>query len=72
LKADQEVPFTTGGWLIGYDVLPGQTYDFTVEVAVPGEPGEYVLELGLIDTHVTSFAEQGVAPLEIAIQAASP
>jgi hypothetical protein len=72
LKEDQEVPFTRGGWLIGYDVLPGQTYDFTVEVAVPGEPGEYVLELGLIDTHVTSFAEQGVAPLEIAIQVASP
>ena len=72
LKGQQEVPFTAGGWLIGHDVLPGQTYDFTVEVAVPAEPGEYLLELGLINMHVTTFAEQGVAPLEIAIQVAHP
>jgi hypothetical protein len=72
LKGQQEVPFATGGWLIGYDVLPGQSYDLTIEVAVPGEAGEYLLELGLIDMHVTSFAEQGVAPLEIAIQVVRP
>jgi Dolichyl-phosphate-mannose-protein mannosyltransferase len=71
-KEHQEVPFTGGEWLIAYNVLPGQTYDFTVEVAVPGAPGEYLLELGLVDIHVTSFAEQGVAPLEIAIHVARP
>jgi Dolichyl-phosphate-mannose-protein mannosyltransferase len=71
LKEQQEVSSTAGGLLIGYDVLPGRTYDFTTEVTVPGEPGEYLLELGLIDMHVTSFAEQGVAPLEIALRVAS-
>jgi hypothetical protein len=72
LKEQQEVPSAAGGLFIGYDVLPGQTYDFTIEVTVPGEPGEYLLELGLINMHVTSFAEQAVAPLEIAIQVAHP
>jgi hypothetical protein len=72
LKEQQQVPSTEGRLFIGYDVLPGQTYDFTIEATVPGEPGEYLLELGLIDMHVMSFAEQGVAPLEIAIQVAYP
>jgi hypothetical protein len=65
---DREVPFTSGGWLLGYDVLPGQTYEYTAEIAAPSEPGEYTLELGLLSMEVTTFAEQGVAPLTIAIQ----
>jgi Dolichyl-phosphate-mannose-protein mannosyltransferase len=65
---DREVPFTLGGWLLGYDVLPGQTYEFAAEIAAPGEPGEYTLELGLVSMLVTAFADQGVAPLKIAVQ----
>jgi hypothetical protein len=62
---DQEVHVSEGGWILGYDVLPGQTYEFKVEIATPKEPGEYTLELGLVSTMVTSFAEQGVAPVRI-------
>jgi hypothetical protein len=71
-KEQQEVPSTAVWWPIRYDVLPGQTYDFTIEISVPREPGEYLLELGLIDMHITSFAEQGVPPLKIAYQVAHP
>jgi hypothetical protein len=60
--------FTQGGWLLGYDVLPGQAYEFTVEVATPNKPGNYQLELGLVSVQVTSFADQGTAPLHIPVQ----
>jgi Dolichyl-phosphate-mannose-protein mannosyltransferase len=65
---DREVPSTLGGWILGYDILPGQAYEFRVEIATPKEPGEYTLKLGLVSMQVTSFADQGVAPLKIPMQ----
>ena len=47
---------------LGHDVLPGQAYEFTVEIATPRKPGNYLLELGLVSIQ-TSFADQGTAPL---------
>jgi Dolichyl-phosphate-mannose-protein mannosyltransferase len=63
---------TEGGWLLGHDVLPGQAYEFTVEIATPRKPGNYLLELGLVSIQVTSFADQGTAPLRVPIQVTSP
>jgi hypothetical protein len=60
--------FMEGGWLLGYDVLPGQTYEFTAEIAVPKKPGNYQLELGLVSMQVTSFDAQGTAPLHISVE----
>jgi hypothetical protein len=65
---DQAVPSTEGGWILGYDVLPGQAYEFTAEIATPKEPGPYTLEMGLVSVLVTSFAEQGVPPLKVDVQ----
>jgi hypothetical protein len=65
---DREIASMSGGWLIGYDVLPAQTYEFTLEIPTPREPGEYALELGLVSMQVTSFAEQGSRPLTIPVQ----
>jgi hypothetical protein len=65
---DREVPVSEGGWILGYDVLPGQAYEFMVEIATPKEPGEYMLELGLVSTMVTSFAEQGIVPIMIPVR----
>ncbi|MGH8066798.1 MAG: hypothetical protein ACRERE_16490, partial [Candidatus Entotheonellia bacterium] len=69
---DHEVASASGGWLIGYDVLPGQTYEFTLEIPAPREPGKYALELGLVSMQVTSFAEQGSPPLRIPVQVTGP
>jgi hypothetical protein len=63
---------TEGGWLLGHDVLPGQAYEFTVEIAAPRKPGNYLLELGLVSIQVTSFADQGTAPLRVPIQVTYP
>jgi hypothetical protein len=63
---------TEGGWLLGYDVLPGQAYEFTLEIVTPKMPGNYLLELGLVSIQVTSFADQGTAPLGIPVQVMPP
>jgi Dolichyl-phosphate-mannose-protein mannosyltransferase len=65
---DRAVPVSEGGWILGYDVLPGQAYEFMVEIATPKETGEYTLELGLVSTMVTSFAEQGIVPIRIPVR----
>jgi hypothetical protein len=70
-KEEPNSHLTEGGWILGHNVLPGQTYEFTLEIAAPGQPGTYQLELGLISVHVTSFADQGIVPLRLHIQAAS-
>jgi Dolichyl-phosphate-mannose-protein mannosyltransferase len=69
---DRQVPSDAGGWLIGYDVLPGRTYVFTLEIATPRDPGEYILELGLVSLQVTSFEDQGVAPLTLPVRVVHP
>jgi Dolichyl-phosphate-mannose-protein mannosyltransferase len=65
---DPEVLASEGGWILGYDVLPRQAYEFMVEIATPKEPGEYTLELGLVSTMVTSFAEQGIVPIRLPVR----
>jgi hypothetical protein len=60
--------FAEGGWLLGYDVLPSDIYEFTVEIATPRKEGRYILELGLVSMQVTSFTDQGTAPLRIPVQ----
>jgi Dolichyl-phosphate-mannose-protein mannosyltransferase len=71
-EEEHERPFMEGGWLLGYDVLPGQAYEFTIEIATPRNPGNYVLELGLVSMQVTSFADQGTAPLRVPIRVTAP
>jgi hypothetical protein len=69
---DREEPSAAGGWMIGYDVLPGQSYVFTLEIPTPRDPGDYILELGLVSEQVTSFEDQGSAPLRLPVQVAHP
>jgi hypothetical protein len=69
---DREEPSDVGGWLLGYDVLPGQGYIFTLEIPTPRDPGDYRLELGLVSMQVTSFEDQGIAPLTLPVRVAHP
>ena len=59
---------SAGGRLSGYDVLPGQAYEFTAETATPSKLGHYRLGLGLDSMQVTSFTDQGTAPLRLPVQ----
>ena len=68
----REEPSGASGWLIGYDVLPGQRYVFTLEIATPRALGDYTLELGLVSVQVTSFEDQGITPLRLPVQVAHP
>jgi hypothetical protein len=70
--AESEEPSSTGGWLIGYDILPGQSYQFALEIATPPEPGEYVLEFDLVSIGVAPFSDQGVAPLTVPLRVIRP
>ena len=67
-EAGHDSHLTEGGWLLGYDVLPGQTYEFTAEIATPLNPGNYQLELDLVSMQVASFADQGTAPLRVPVE----
>jgi hypothetical protein len=69
---DRQEPSDAGGWMIGYDVLPGQRYVFTLEIGTPREPGDYTLELGLVSQQATSFEDQGSAPLKLPVQVSHP
>jgi hypothetical protein len=71
-KGDHEVPTPWGRGLLKYDILPGGRYRFTAMIASPREPGEYLLEVGLITEQVAWFSEQGVAPLKIPVRVLGP
>jgi dolichyl-phosphate-mannose-protein mannosyltransferase len=68
----QEVPASSGGELLTYDVFPRQNYEFTAGIAPPQSPAEYILEVGLLSNGVTWFSAQGVEPLRIAVHVAHP
>jgi hypothetical protein len=51
-----------------YDVFPGQAYRFKTTINPPSEPGEYILELGLVSELVTWFSDRGVAPLKLSVR----
>ena len=70
LHAGQEVPSSRGEWILRYDVLPGQPYDLTLEIAAPPKPGEHLLQIGLAIANVTSFRELGTAPMLITVDVA--
>jgi hypothetical protein len=71
-EEEQEGHLIEGGWLLGYAVLPGRSYEFTLEIATPSKPGNHQLELGLVSMQVTTFADQSTAPLRVPVQVTSP
>jgi hypothetical protein len=67
-KADQEVAASWGREFIKDDVLPGHRYEFAARTIPPREPGDYLLEIGLVRGSLTSFTGAGVAPLKIPLR----
>jgi hypothetical protein len=72
LKGPEGVSLTEEGREhLQYDVFPGQAYRFKATIHPPSEPGEYILELGLVSELVTWFSDQGVTPLQLAVRVPS-
>jgi len=49
-------------------VDPGATVEVALKVQAPSEPGDYVLELDLVQEHVCWFSEKGSTPARVAIR----
>lgn len=50
-----------------HDVEPGQTVEVILPVAAPMQPGEYQLELDLLQERVVWFSEMGSAPVQVPV-----
>jgi hypothetical protein len=51
-----------------YDIEPNDTFGLSLNVSAPAEPGEYSLEIDLIQEGVGFFAEHGAEPLRATVQ----
>jgi hypothetical protein len=67
-EADQEIATMGGREPMLYDVFPGQAYVFFPPISAPNEPGDYVLEIGLVSEFVTWFDARGTTALKIAVR----
>lgn len=57
-----------GRMRLRHDVFPGDSYRFPISLIAPQQPGDYILELGLIDGHRPSFEVRGVPPLRLTLR----
>jgi hypothetical protein len=67
-KGSNGVPFREGREDLPYDVFPGQAYRFKTRIKAPLEPGEYILELGLVCELLAWFSERGVPAFKFAVR----
>ena len=50
-----------------YEVFPGQRYTFHLEIPLPVQPGNHILELGLASERAGPFASLGSDPLRLTV-----
>jgi len=55
-----------------YDVEPGDTFGLSLEATAPTEPGEYWLEIDLMQEGVGWFADHGAEPLRLGMRIIPP
>jgi hypothetical protein len=67
-KGDQAIPLMEGREGLTYHVFPGERFEFWSRITPPQEPGEYILEIGLVNEHMQWFSELGVKPLQISVR----
>lgn len=56
-----------GRALLPYDVAPGEEVEFSLIVTAPKKPGEYILEVGMLQEHVAWFQEKGATSLKMKV-----
>ena len=52
---------------LAHEVFPGQRYTFHLEIPLPVQPGNHILELGLASERAGPFASLGSDPLRLAV-----
>jgi len=52
-------------------VKPGESFEVRLKVQAPGEPGEYLLEVDLVQEFVCWFAEKGSSTGRAAVKVSS-
>jgi hypothetical protein len=57
---------------IPYDMEPGDTAGIRVELSAPSKPGEYVLELDVIQEGMEHSGARGSQPLRARVEVLSP
>jgi hypothetical protein len=52
---------------LAHEVFPGQRYTFQLEIPLPVQPGNHILELGLASERAGPFASLGNDPLRLPV-----
>jgi hypothetical protein len=55
-----------------YDLEPGDTAGVTLQVAAPEAPGDYILELDVVQEGAERFGARGSKTLRAAVSVAAP
>lgn len=59
---------TEGRVPLRFDIFPEQSHDFSATISPPGEPGIYVLEVGLVSEFVAWFSDLGTRPIRFTVE----
>ena len=62
------VPFDGGAARIPFDMEPGDTAGLMIELTAPDAPGEYVLELDMVQEGVAPSPSRGAKPLRASVK----
>ena len=54
---------------ISHDLYPGEEIDLPLQIKVPATPGEYVLEIDMVQEGVSWFKERGSTPFRVKVHA---
>ncbi|MBA3354828.1 MAG: hypothetical protein H0U18_02585 [Pyrinomonadaceae bacterium] len=63
--AEEVVNDLDGGVSLPHDIRPGEEVTLTITVTAPRDPGEYVLELDMVQEQVNFFRERGSQPAKV-------
>lgn len=63
----EKVLMDDGRSLLPNDVAPGEEVEMPLIVTAPKKPGDYILEIGMLQEHVAWFQEKGASAVKIKV-----
>ena len=64
----KKIQLDDGRVALPFDVAPGGKVELTLTITAPASPGDYILELDMVQERVNWFADEGSKPLRIGIK----
>lgn len=64
----RDVVADDGRAVLPYDLHPGDEAELQLTITAPGQPGEYVLEIDLVQEGVAWFGERGSPPVRVRVR----